>query len=574
MIFIRTNKLYGSISFNGNNFYKILGIIKKVPGRVYQKRKWNIPISSIKLFLTAIAEENVDDIIIWNVNFINTYRNWRQNLNRQLKLKQLSNDTTIDGYNELIKTNEKMFPFQTIGSEFLRIGKRCLLADTVGLGKTIQAFMAAEKIMSENPNCNTIIIVPATLKWKWKDDIEKFLGTSREIIIIDGNKNFRKELYCSVNKKGVYIIVNYDLAIHDWSESLLPLLASRVGIETILIFDEAQYLKNNNTKRHKLCKELSLYCKYIFGLSATFIETSLFDIFNILLIVNKSIFGDSITSFQRRYVVFDFMGGIKEYKNLDEAVDLLSPILLRRRKEEISNQLPKIMETVYWCELGKKQQKCYDDILDNASAKFIDQDKIKDAEILAQLIYIQQACLSTELVGYKEKESTKLEMLIEIIQQYEGEKIVIFTHFVNMVTLIAEKLKAAGYSKIVTVTGATKKEHRVTIVNDFNKTDKIRILVSSDVFKFGLDLVGASTLINFDLLWNPANIQQRNGRIDRINQTQNMNICYFITKGTIEERMWAVLYERGELFKNVIDGNYDSKRLKRSELLYILKGKD
>lgn len=573
MIFIRLYNVYASIMFNGDNFYKILNIVKNIPGRVYLKKSWNVPLSSIKVFLSIISENGIDDIIVWNVKFVNAYRNWRNSTDKQMELKQLSNDTIIKGYNELIKTKEIMFPFQTIGSEFLRIGKRVLLSDTVGLGKTIQAFMAAERIMHDNKNYNTIIIVPATLKWKWKDDIVKFLGNSRNIYIIDGNKEIRKEFYKHINDPGVYIIVNYDLAIHDWSENLFPLLKERNGTETVLIFDEAQYLKNNKAKRHKFCKELSLYCKYIFGLSATFIETSLFDIFNSLLIINKSVFGDSVTAFQRRYVIFDFMGGIKGYKNIDEVTDLLAPILLRRRKDEINEQLPTIMETVYWCKLGKHQQKCYDDILNNVSVSFADKEKINKAELLAKLIYVQQACLSTELVEYDKSESTKLEMLIEIMEQYNNnEKIVIFTHFVKMTELIANKLKANGYDKIVTVTGSTKSQDRVDIVNKFNNTDEIRFLVSSDVFRFGLDLVGSSTLIHFDLLWNPANIQQRNGRIDRINQKNNMNILYFITKGTIEERMWSVLYQRGELFKDVIDSDYINKRSRQSELLYILKG--
>jgi SNF2 family DNA or RNA helicase len=574
MIHIRYNNGFASIYFYGDKFHKILNLIKGVPGREYLNRSWSFPISSIKYFLAGLSSNNINDIIIWNCEFVHKYKNWKKYIDSQILLKS-DNNRLINGYNELITTNEKMFPFQTVGSEFLRMGTRALLADTVGLGKTIQAFMAAYKMMKDDDYYSTIIVVPSSLKEKWKCDILKFLDKAI-VNIVDGTKEERVKQYKNINIKNSFLIVNYDLAIRDWEEYLYPLFKNN-NKKIILILDEAQYIKNHSTQRHKHCYKLSTFCESVFGLSATFIENTLFDIFNVLLVVDSGILGKSVTAFENRYIVYDFMGNIKSYRNVDEITSIISPKYIRRRKEDVFKQLPERMETVYWCNLEKEQQKCYDEILENVCDKFeSNKDKIKEAELLAQLIYVQQACLSTEIVGYKNIESAKLKMLFEILYQFDTKsKIVIFCRFIKMVEIIKREMLKNGYSGIKTITGEmTDKKLRHSIVTDFNKSDsKTRFLIVSDAMKVGVDLVGANTLINFDLLWNPASIEQRNGRIDRIGQVSDkINIIYFITKGTIEERMWQVLYEKSTLFSNVMDGNFVSNRVHKKELLYILKG--
>ncbi len=435
---------------------------------------------------------------------------------------------------------------------------------------TPQSIIAAEKMLKKDDYFNVLVVVPSSLKKKWYNDIGKFLGPNRAIMI-DGTKQARSDQYRFIKMKNKFIIMNYDLAIRDWDEFLFGEIDD--GKERIVIFDEVQYLKNDTAKRTKKCIELSEHCKSIIGLSATFLETSIMDVFNIMKVIDRNMLGGKYWNFFNKYVITDFWGKEIGHNDITDIVEALEPVKIRRQKEQVLKQLPDRSEITYWCKLTKDQESCYNDVLNNIATKMKSDRRINQvasAEILAQIQLLIQVCLSTELLDYNVTSSSKLTLLYDIIEQVGNQKIVIFVKYVKMVEIIARELIKRGYKTFFvhgkSIKNVTEKQN---IVDSFNETNNHQILVTSDVLKEGIDLVGASVLINFDLLWNPASMEQRAGRLDRIGQKNNVTVMYLITEGTIEQRMFDLLQTRKDLSTMIVDGGYKSSRITIKQLLFM-----
>ena len=563
-----------TVSISGENFYKILDTVKSQESTKWipKLKIWSISYNCVKNFIKDLRHRQIKDIVVWNVDLVKSYMKWNSFRDNLLKIKKIPLNIELIKYNEYIKNENPLLPFQTIGSHFLFYAKKAVLADTVGIGKTPQSIAASERLMRHGV-FNTFVIVPASLKKKWEQDIEKFLGKNRSMMI-EGNKDKRRQLYKrSVKEKGKFIIINYDLARLDFEDCLLPYLYENEKKRTV-IFDEAQYLKNNRTDRSFYCNKLAKVCDNIFGLTATFLETSIMDVFNVMYVIDSTVLGENAGKFFNRHVKTDWIGNEEGCKDLDTVVDLVDPIKLRRLKEQVFDQLPERLETVYWCKMSKAQKACYDDVLNNVVDNIMSEErqhKIGTAEILTQMQYLIQTCLSPELLDYEDVSSAKLNLLLDVIDSLGGEKAVVFCFYVDMIEIIKRSLIEKGYKKVVAIHGSDKrsKEKRQDIINEFNTEDTIDILLTSDVSKFGLDLIGASVLINYDLRWNPAAIEQRNGRIDRIGQeSSNITIMYLVTENSIEQRMYEVLYQRKEI-ADQFNKDLISHRIKREQLMYI-----
>jgi len=574
------------VNFKGRNSRVILDVIRLMLSRSWNRdvSMWSMPYVALPGFLSLISKKAPGEIIIWGTSILKDYVGWKYFRKRQSTFKSLPPKFAFNHYNRYVVTDNYLKPFQTVGVHFMinvhkHFGnKGVLLADTVGLGKTPQSMLAAEIIMKRASMDVTFIICPASIKKKWEKDVKKFLGDGRSIVI-DGDKKTRYKLYEeAIMSSGKFVIINYDLAIHDWEDILFPMMEENDFTNNIVIFDEAQYLKNQQAQRTIKCRELAEKCQFTIALSATYIETSVLDVFNIMYVVDNSVLGTSSYRFIGRYVQLDYFGNEKGSINEEELVRKLSPYVLRRQKDKVIEQLPDRMEDVYWVNLSRAQKKCYDDVLEGVTDRINSmtrKEQVSVAMVLTQLGYLIQTCLSPILMDYEEKASAKLELLSELMSSFGKQRVVIFCRYTKMVELINERLKKLGYNTIYAHGGnantATKKQKIMDQFNDVDNND-IQVLITSDIFKQGVDLVGASVLIHFDLLWNPATMEQRSGRIDRIGQVaQKIYIIYLITKGTIEEEMWNKLYERGVLTTAIVDEGYVEKRIHKKELMSLIK---
>ena len=474
----------------------------------------------------------------------------------------------IEDYELPIKLKHPLAPFQNKGINYLVTALSAhpdfhcaLLGDAVGSGKTVQAIVAALILKQQGVIDNCLIICPASLKRKWGEEITKFTDADYSLAI--NGAEGRYECYTA---NTMFRIVNYDV-LHRDIQTILPAVSDR----TLIIADEIQYCKNWKAKRTKAVRKIVDKTDKKILMSATFMENRLEELFSVAQILDPTILGWTFTHFDERYIDRDWWGKATTYKRTDEIKDYLRPFLIRRRKDEIRAEMgtlmaEKVIENDYYVTLHPEQRKIYDEIRKNISTSIMDAekaDKITLAPIIAQLIYLQQACLDTSLVGGDKQISTKLDELLKFMESVDEEsKVVIFCHFTKMVEIIGKALKDAGWNTIYVYGSQTSQAERSEVIKRFSEDPKVQVLVSSDILKEGVDLQAASYLVNFDLLWNPKSMEQRAGRIDRPGQkAETINIINIIAQGTIEERIHEVIKEKRELFTDIIDDGKIEKRL-------------
>ena len=445
----------------------------------------------------------------------------------------------------------------------------------VGLGKTVEAIAFAESLREQGELATVLVVCPASLKRKWEAEINKF--TDHPVTVLGAKSRVSEHVWDEQWTIGrPYTVVNYDL-IWRYPERFEGL---RPGL---VLFDEIQYLKSLSAKRTKAAKKMARRIPRVVGLSATFLENTLEDLFSVFQIIEPAAFlcdsGSGYHIFDQRFIVRDWFGGVKGYQNLDIVTERIKPYVLRRRKEEVAEQLKgriagKIIETDRWIELAPAQRQLYNQVRDRLAGLLEDMQKAKKiimAEVLPLLNYLRQACLSPALIGAKESHrgSTKLAELYRILAGFEpGEQFVVFCFYTDMCDMIARGLREHGYGAISVHGKNSKPDDRNELCHRFNEgtlttgKNPCRIIVASDALREGQDMQGASTLINFDLLWNPQAMKQRAGRIDRIGQKSPiLNVINIIATDTVEERMKAILEDKQDLFDVVVEGGWRSDRL-------------
>ena len=447
-------------------------------------------------------------------------------------------------------TDEKeslILPFQAKAINTIFAAKRFLLGDDMGAGKTAIALGIICYGFDEDYN-KALIVVPNRIKYQWKSEIQKFTKINEsEIGIVD--LNAKKEYICPIEgnladfrcakcrsckkfekcKRRKYdtrymlrkqlesqriIICNYEIL-----DKLKDKLIS--GGFDIMILDEATRIKNMNTKVCKAVMEIRKNLDesaIVVPMSGTFIENKLEEIYPAMFLVNKHIFGDFGT-FKRRYMEFDYWGNVVGYKKQKFLKRIIDKWIIRRSIAEVWKERPPLVETTKVCEMTKEQRKIYDDAFEGVLKNISDletQNKINFAEIGALINYLLQICDSAETLDSKKKESGKLDVLKEIVSEEiaSNHKVLIFSFFANKVIPIIKR-EMKKYGKCLVITGNTKPEEAEVIKNKFNKKKKYRFLICSDSMAYGANLQSARYVINFDLPWNPAKLDQRIRRVYR-----------------------------------------------------------
>lgn len=573
----RNTKLL-NIKISGDDFQPALNILKynlKVSWYDKISKSWFAPLYDYKTIKREFRISQLDVIIknkkLIDKRFSNLIK-WRK---KRIRLRRLYDQ--IKPSKKYIKKvrkrfdvlNYKLYPFQTIGAYFLYNNESSLICDMVGLGKTIQALACSEKRMNDGDVNFNLIICPSTLKKNWEIEISKF--TNKTCSIVSGHKTKRKNIYKRCYRYD-YLVVNYDLLIHD-IDLIEKYILDRDGLNINLIVDEIQYINNSTSQRSKLTKRIADKIIYKNGLSATLLENKVLDLFSSFHVIDKSVFGDytNYHRFIKNYTKEDWFGNPKGYKNINDIRRRISPYIIRRLKEDVLDELPERIENNYWIKLSTAQRKIYEDTKNKIVDKIKDMEKahkIKIANVLPMLIYLKQCVLSTKLVGYEKNISTKLDELINFFNSIDdSSKVVIFCHHPDMIELIHKELlknkipniamhankKLANYCEI---------DDRVIEVKKWDSNKKYRALVASDILREGVNILSANYLVNFDLLFNPAKMEQRVGRIDRIgNKHKVINIINFIAEDTVEMNIFNKLYEKREMSTNIIDGGKIEKRL-------------
>jgi len=323
----------------------------------------------------------------------------------------------------------------------------------------------------------------------------------------------------------------------------------------MLVVDEAQNIKNPNTKQSKAIKKIKSSHKI--ALTGTPVENSLIDYWSIFDFTNKS-YLEGVKSFKKNY-----LNPIEKDKDeviLERFKAITSPFILRRVKTDknIIDDLPDKIITDCYCPLSNIQTALYKDTIDKTLKQIENSDGIERKGMVFKLINsLKQICNHpshfTASKKFNVEESGKMEMLIDILENINEnkdnkEKVIIFTQFVKMGNIIVELLKEKFETDVMFYHGSLTLKKRDKIIEEFqNNEDKQILIVSLKAGGTGLNLTAANHVVHFDLWWNPAVENQATDRVFRIGQEKNVFVYRFITNGTFEEKINEMLMSKKEL---------------------------
>lgn len=525
----------------------------------------NVEENSIKLpIYRALYLEK----IFKNMPNTNIQKNeYYKNMISQIEDRQIDLSTKIPP-----KLNAELRTYQKIGYKWLRTLEQYkmggILADDMGLGKTIQLLAVILSYVQKNKGNvkPSIIICPSSLALNWYNEIQKFTPTLKALVISDDYLE-RKRKIEEIGKYQV-IITSYDSLKRDID------LYENYCFKYV-VADEAQYIKNNNTKNSKAIKTINAETK--FALTGTPIENSLSELW--------SIFDFIMPGYLYKYKKFKELYETPIIKEQNEDVmnklkKQIEPFVLRRTKGEVLTELPDKTVTILNNEMSEEQYNIYMSYMAQARKEIMSQIDINGFEksqikILSLLMRLRQICCHPKLfLREYEGESSKLNQCIEIIQDavLGGHKILLFSSYTSMFEIIEEKLKNIGV-KYLKLTGQTKVGERIELVDKFNTNENIKVfLISLKAGGTGLNLTGADMVIHYDPWWNLSAENQATDRTYRIGQKRNVQVYKLITKNSIEEKIYELQQKKAKLIDNMLstDATFINK-LSKDDILALFE---
>lgn len=488
-------------------------------GRNYMDSKGKLSLFRAK-DITQVEPEKISESLP-SFNWQTVYG--RQNSLSSSEEKQIS-ESISNG------VNAKLRSYQLEGVRWLatmRINHHgCLLADEMGLGKTLQVLSHLYALgKTDMPH---LVIAPTSLLYNWQSEIKKFIPSWENRIGV--------QLHMP-NKTKQLLIVSYDILRLNIDKY------KQIEYDTIII-DEAQIIKNRETQKYKAIKALKSLHHII--LTGTPIENSIDDIWSHFMILMPEI-KTLYTSLNKR------CQSKTDKSFLELSRKFLKPFILRRTKQEVLKDLPKLIEKTVYVEMSSAERHLYDNVhkmvlmaLSNGVSGRI------ESIALEGLLRLRQVCVSPALLPHSlykisnNSVSSKLLMAMDYIETFrgKGEKVLVFSQFVGALEEMEKILAIRGfyYEKIY---GDTR--NRVTPIERFQKSKDISVfLISLKAGGVGLNLTAASNVILLDDWWNPAVEDQAFARAHRIGQNQNVMVFRFICKNTIEEKVLQLQEKKRE----------------------------
>ena len=445
----------------------------------------------------------------------------------------------------------KLFPYQKRGVHFAAQAGRCLLADEMGLGKTIQAIGAAELLRRELGIQKVLVVCPTSLKYQWKTEIEKFAAAT--VHVVEGPQTKRLRQY--ENEAAFFFIASYNTVTND-AEYLHVLGAD------LLVIDEAQRIKNFRTKVSIQLKKIRT--PYCFVLTGTPLENKLEDLYAVTQFVDQYKL-PPLYRFLDRYQIQGDNGQVIGYKNLKEIGEKLADCLIRRTKKEVLRDLPKRMDKVLFVPMTQQQRDIHHELADAVArlvAKWRRFHFLNETDRRILILCLSQMRMvadSTYILDQQTRFDTKIDELMCIFEEALAnpeQKIVVFSQWERMTRLVAQELEArdTGYAYLH---GGIPSADRAGLLTRFRDDSDCRVFLSTDAGGVGLNLQSASLLINLDIPWNPAVLEQRIGRIHRMGQTDNVTVINMVAAESIEQRMLGVLEFKASMAQGVLDPDGD-----------------
>ncbi len=518
----------------------------------------------------------------------------RKQLRREYELKVQSGEWPLH------ETKVPLFPYQREGMLHLAFTERALLADEMGLGKTIQAIAACALLQRLGQAARVLVVTPASLKTEWEEQIQKFTDLPYQLVFGGRSRRLRAYEVAGDGEAGLapaaegvslarssagtpdtrmaggrpgpgagerpalvrpfFTIVNYEQMLADALE-----VNQRLRPD-VVVLDEAQRIKNWNTKTTQAVKRLR--SRYAFILTGTPIENRLDELYSLMDFLNPSLLGP-LFRFNREYYDLDERGRPAGYRNLDKLHERIKPSLLRRRKADVESELPERSDRNFFVPLSPEQRAEHDEhALVVARLAFLARRRPltqqEQERLMRHLAMMRMVCDTNYILDPEQRACPKLAELEKILEECRDNrdvKVLIFSEWERMLELVRGlcgrlKLGFAWH------TGSVPQKRRRAEINAFKADPDCRLFLSTDSGAAGLNLQNASVVINCDLPWNPAKLEQRIARAWRKHQTRSVTVINLVSEDTIEHRMLETLSLKQALADGVLERKGDLKEIK------------
>ena len=459
-------------------------------------------------------------------------------------------------------TLHPLYPYQREGMLHLAFGERALLADEMGLGKTIQAVAACALLHHLGKAKRVLVVTPASLKAEWEEQIRRFTTLGHQLVF--GPRSARLKYYTD-SSPPLFTIVNYEQVVSDsldLNEHLRP---------DIVVLDEAQRIKNWATKTAQAVKRLK--SRYAFVLTGTPIENRIDELYSIVDFLDPSLLGP-LFRFNREFYHFDEKGRPSDYKNLPALRERVKPVLLRRRKHHVETELPARTDRNHFVQLTTAMRGEYDEYKKSVSellqiAQKRPLTKKQQDLLMILLAMMRMICDSPSIIkGHDCEDCPKLDELARVLDEALSDpdvKVIIFSEWEGMLKKVRAWADNNGIG-YAWHTGSVPQQKRRGEILAFRNDPHCRLFLSTDSGGVGLNLQNASVVVNCDLPWNPARLEQRIARAWRKHQTRPVTVVNLIAENTIEHAMLGTLANKMTLAEGVLDGteaSLASAKLKR-----------
>lgn len=465
----------------------------------------------------------------------------------------------------------KLHPYQEIGARFLARRGRAFLADDMGLGKTAQSIAAALLLRRAHGAAKALVVCPASLKHQWAREIEKVCHERSRVI--DGPRETRLEAY--MEWRTGFLILNYELLLRD-------LDAIRATAPDLVILDEAQRIKNHGTKTARAVKRLN--SRWAFILTGTPLENRLTELHSLVEFLHRRALGPR-WRLRPFHIVEDAQGRVLAYEGLEVLRRRLRGFFLRRDRKEVLDQLPDRTDNTFWTGMTALQRRPYRRQAARV-ATLVGQGKalsgVEIQKLLSALTRMRILCNAHAQDAWdlwqdriadprppepEERRaigSPKLEEFAQVLEELldeSEEKVVVFSQwkrmlqlaeFVTRDTLGRREIRSGLFH------GGLKTQARDALLDEFRVEPDFRVLFSTDAGGLGLNLQdAASIVVNLEVPWNPAVLEQRVGRVHRMGQQRSVRVLHFVTRGAIEEKVRQVVEDKRALFDGLLTDGAD-----------------
>lgn len=460
-------------------------------------------------------------------------------------------------------------PYQEVGYQWLlqmnRLGFGACLADDMGLGKTVQILAFLEALREQKPSGKALLIVPASLLGNWQKEAARFTPDMPVEILHGAHAATLSDRFAQ--SAAFLTVTTYRMA--------MSVEALEEPLWDCIILDEAQAIKNPGTKQTRQIKKLKSRMRI--AMTGTPIENDLSNLWSLFDFLNKGLLG-SMEEFRR------FCRGLEQNpEGYAKLKNMIAPFLLRRVKtdKKIISDLPDKLEQIDYVTLSPKQTVLYRKLLAETAEKVEHTDGMQRRGIvLALLLHLKQICnhpdqyLGTE--EYSPAQSGKFELLRQLAQTIaeKRERVLVFTQFRELTGHLDDYLAEVFGRRGGVIHGGVPVKERSAIVERFQSDSYVPYLVLSvKAGGTGLNLTKANHVIHFDRWWNPSVENQATDRAFRIGQDKNVMVHKFVCKGSVEEKIDALISSKKELAENVIGSGSENwiTEMSNDELMKLLR---